>query len=183
MALTYSNIIEPWEESKCYQTPSAIQGWLTGYLATGARLSTENWLLEACNYLEVEAIDHSLEPLLIKLKDEVLEALLSEEMEYELLLPDEDEADVDDQVDSLAQWSKGFLDGLGASGRIKGRPDSDLMEVLRDLDAFSQAEVEDINDPENTQLFLQLVEHARVSALTVFYIFNKPNTKNQTKLH
>ncbi len=95
-------------------------------------------------------------------------------MAYQVLLPDDEEADVDEQVECLAQWSKGFLDGLGASGKITGRPDKDVMEVLQDLDAFSQAQVDDVNDPENVQLLNELAEHARVAALTVFYAYNKP---------
>ena len=95
-------------------------------------------------------------------------------MAYQVLLPDDEEADVDEQVECLAQWSKGFLDGLGASGKITGRPDKDVMEVLQDLDAFSQAQVDDVNDPENVQLLNELAEHARVAALTVFYAYNQP---------
>lgn len=179
----YPELIDEWENNQCYQTPSALHGWLTGYMATGARLTDDQWLREAVEYLEIETLEPTLEKLILSMKESMLNELTADAMSYTPLLPDDDEADVDDQVDSLAQWSKGFLDGIGASGRIKGRPNGELLEVLQDLDAFSQAAVEDVNDPENTQLFLQLVEHARISALTVFYLFNKPNNTNKSELH
>ena len=59
-------------------------------------------------------------------------------MEFLPLLPSDDEADVDEQVESLAQWSKGFLDGFGAAGRISKASPEDVAEVLQDLDAFSK---------------------------------------------
>ena len=106
-------------------------------------------------------------------------------MSYQPLLPDEEEADLDEQIECLAQWSKGFLDGIGASGKLSGTVDNDVMEVLRDLDAFSQAEAGDNPDAETAQLYLELAEHARVAALTVFYAFNKsaPGSQVPEVLH
>jgi uncharacterized protein YgfB (UPF0149 family) len=49
----------------------------------------------------------------------------------------------------------------------------DVLEVLQDLDAFSQASLDDPQDPQNEMLYLELAEHARVAALTVFYGMNK----------
>ncbi|MEC8102167.1 MAG: UPF0149 family protein [Pseudomonadota bacterium] len=187
MALNYPELADQWEDDKCFQSPSALHGWLTGYLAAGGRLTTENWLQEATDYLEIEAMTDGLRPLLVGFYADVVDTLSAEDMAYQVLLPDDEEADVDEQVECLAQWSKGFLDGLGASGKIAARPDKDVMEVLQDLDAFSQAQVEDVNDPENVQLLNELAEHARVAALTVFYAYNKPapqaGTTEQKPLH
>ena len=76
--------------------------------------------------------------------DQVLKGLSGEDMTYQPLLPPDDEADVVEQVDCLAEWSKGFLDGIGASGKLQGNKlAEDVTEVLRDLDAFSNATIED----------------------------------------
>lgn len=174
MALNYPELADQWEDDECFQSPSALHGWLTGFLSAGARLTTDSWLQEAADYLEIEAVTEGLRPLLVGFYADVVDTLGAEDMAYQVLLPDDEEADVDEQVECLAQWSKGFLDGLGASGKITGRPDKDVMEVLQDLDAFSQAQVDDVNDPENVQLLNELAEHARVAALTVFYAYNKP---------
>jgi len=185
MALNYPDLADQWEEDKCFQSPSALHGWLTGYLAAGARLKTADWLQEAADYLEIDSVSDALRPLLEDFYTDVVESLSAEDMAYEVFLPDDEEADVDEQVECLAQWSKGFLDGFGASGKITTRPDSDVMEVLQHLDAFSQAEVEDVNDPDNAQLLSDLAEHARVAAMTVFFGYNKtasaPSTEQPPK--
>lgn len=183
MTIEYSALADLWDESGCYQTPSALHGWLSGYLASGGRLTGDAWQQEAMDYLEIDELSDALKGVLAALYTAVLKQMQAEDMSFTLLLPDDEEADIDEQVDCLAQWSKGFLDGLGASGKISGRPDADVLEVLQDLDAFSQAQIDDVNDPENTQLYLELAEHARVAALTVFYAFNQPAPKAPETLH
>jgi len=183
MTIEYPALADLWDDTGCYQTPSALHGWLTGYLASGARLSGEAWLAEAMDYLEIEEAPGGLKAVLTELYGQMLKQMQAEDMSYGLLLPDDEEADIDEQVECLAQWSKGFLDGFGASGKVSGRPDEEVLEVLQDLDAFSQAQIEDVNDPENAQLFLELAEHARVAALTVFYAFNSPAPKAPETLH
>ncbi|WP_420588984.1 UPF0149 family protein [Bacterioplanoides sp.] len=184
MNIDFSDIADLWLESRCYQTPSALHGWLTGYLSAGARLTTENWLREAEDYLELdEAPQDKLKAALVDFYDQVLKGLSGEDMTYQPLLPPDDEADVVEQVDCLAEWSKGFLDGIGASGKLQGNKlAEDVTEVLRDLDAFSNATIEDPKDPDNEALYLELAEHARISALTVFYGMNqKPAVEMERK--
>lgn len=183
MSIEYPELADQWEESGCFQTPSALHGWLSGYLASGARLAPEDWLKEAADYLEIDEFPEALSNMVIGLYMDTVEQLSGEDMDFNLLLPDDEEADVDEQVDCLAQWSKGFLDGVGASGQITGAPDKDVFEVLQDLDAFSQAHIEDVSDPDNAELYLGLTEHARVAAMTVFYAYNKPAPKSPETLH
>ena len=173
MVSDFPDLADQWDVSGCYQSPSALQGWLTGYLASGARLNNAAWLQEATDYLELDDLTDDLKTTLTNLYDKVLAELKADDMSYQPLLPEEEEADLDEQIECLAQWSKGFLDGIGASGKLSGTVDNDVMEVLRDLDAFSQAEADDNADAETAQLYLELAEHARVAALTVFYAFNK----------
>ncbi|WP_286716777.1 UPF0149 family protein [Thalassolituus sp. UBA2009] len=174
MTIEFSAAADLWLESRCYQTPSALHGWLTGYLASGARLKAADWLLEAQEYLELEETPEApLQTFLQTFYDDVLLGLSGESMEFSVLLPADEDADIDEQVECLAQWSKGFLDGFGASGQIQGKVPEDVLEVLQDLDAFSQASLDDPQDPQNEMLYLELAEHARVAALTVFYGMNK----------
>lgn len=174
MNIDFNSAADLWVEAGCFQTPSALQGWLTGYLAAGGRLTAAAWLLEAQDYLELEnAPDEKLSALLAAFYEDVLQGLAGDAMEFTLLLPADEDADIDEQVECLAQWSKGFLDGFGASGRVQGKVPEDVMEVLQDLDAFSQAQLEDPQDPQNELLYLELAEHARVAALTVFYAMNQ----------
>lgn len=173
MSIEFAQADELWMDDECFQSPSALHGWLTGHLAAGARPSRGQWLDEAQQYLELEdSPSDKLKHLLEALHDEVLSSLVSEDMHYTLLLPTDEDADIEEQVECLAQWSKGFLDGFGASGIKADSLKDDVMEVLRDLDAFSQASIEDPTSPDNELIYAELSEHARISALTVFYSMN-----------
>lgn len=180
MSIHFNLLADQWLEARCFSSPSSLHGWLTGFLSSGARLTPEHWLTEVENYLE---LDHTPEEtfaaLLQQLYQHVLKELAGDAMEYQLLLPADEDADIDEQVECLAQWSKGFLDGFGASGNIQGELPDDVHEVLQDLDAFSQAQLED-HDPSNELLYLELVEHARVAALTVFYALNQAAPSDHT---
>merc|ERR1711879_327521 len=121
-----------------------------GHLAAGARPTRQQWLEEAQGYLEQDdALTQGMEQWLASLHDDVLSSLLSDDMHYQLLLPTDEDADIEEQVECLAQWSKGFLDGFGASGIKADALNDEVMEVLKDLDAFSQANIEDPTAPEN----------------------------------
>lgn len=179
MKIDFASTADAWLEARCYQSPSALHGWLSGYLASGARLDKETWLIEARDYLELENdAEGPMRDLLVAFYGWVLTTISAEEMAFAPLLPADEDADIPEQVECLAEWSKGFLDGFGASGRAVGKLPDDVVEVLRDLDAFSQAEVDDVNDPDNESLYLDLAEHARVAALTVFYHMNRRDSQS-----
>lgn len=162
-------------------SPSALQGWLTGYVATGARLSKEQWLNESAEYLGLPEpwSKESMLPLLGFYQDE-LKLIQNEDMTYALLLPDE-ETDLATRLQSFSEWAKGFLDGFAAAGRItEDDLNEEIMEVLKHYDAFSYGIDEDDLDDDAEHLFTDLVEHARVTALFMFYHFNQ---KQDPALH
>lgn len=163
-------------------SPAALQGWLTGYLSTGGRLSKEQWLAESAEYLALpnDWSDKSKLPVLGFYQDE-LRQLENQEMSYQLLMPSDDE-DFSVRMQAFAEWSKGFLDGFGASGRIaEADITEDVMEILKHYDAFSYGIEEDEIDEDAERLFTELVEHARVTALFMFYHFNQK--QEEPKLH
>ncbi|EAT11410.1 UPF0149 family protein [Bermanella marisrubri] len=162
-------------------SPSALQGWLTGYVCSGARLSKKQWLEASAEYLGLPETwnDKSKLPVLGFYQDE-LRNIEGEDMDYQLLLPS-DESDFTVRMQAFAEWAKGFLDGFGASGRIdESDLTEDVMEVLKHYDAFSYGIEDDDLDEDSERLFTELVEHARVTAMFMFYHFNQ---QQEPKLH
>ncbi|MGR6872087.1 UPF0149 family protein [Pseudomonas sp. HK3] len=163
-------------------SPAAMQGWLTGYLCTGARLSKEQWLAESAEYLALPDAwnDKSKLPILGFYQDE-LKQIQGQDLDFKLLMPsDEEEFDV--RMQAFAEWSKGFLDGFGASGRVaEADLDEDVIDILKHYDAFSYGIEEEDIDEDSERLFTELVEHARVTALFMFYHFNQ--AQQEPKLH
>jgi len=162
-------------------SPSGLHGWLTGYLSTGARLTDAQWQVEAENYLETpESLPKPVQSLMTIFYGWVLQGLENESMNFTLFMPESDDCELSQQVDAMAQWSKGFLDGFGAAGKVSGKLDTETKEVLQHFDAFSQVELTADDSPEDSEdLLHELVEHARVAALTVFLAFNEPEVVEQ----
>jgi hypothetical protein len=175
-------------------SPSGLHGWLTGYLSTGSRLTDEQWQVEAENYLETpETLPKPVQSLMTVFYGWVLQGLENESMNFTLFLPESDDCELSQQVEAMAQWCKGFLDGFGAAGKFSGKLDKDTKEVLQHFDAFSQVELTAEDSPEDSEdLLHELIEHARVAALTVFLACNEPaavepkvidDVRNPNQLH
>jgi len=90
--------------------------------------------------------------------------------EFDLLLPDADEADVADLTDALAGWCRGFLYGLIEAGV----PDlehlgGDAGEIVRDFLDISEAVADDQGvEQEQLKALAELQEYIRVGVQLVY---------------
>ena len=136
-------------------------GCLCGALCTTAQYSVERWLDELVAQPDDPADDRR-GPLSLLFTDTV-RALRGDEMEFELLLPDDDSA-LEDRAVALSQWCQGFLYGFGSGDPVDAQqlpPDVD--EVLRDLTHIGRATVESRDgSEEEEQAYAQIVEYVRV---------------------
>jgi hypothetical protein len=96
-------------------------------------------------------------------------ALAGGQMEFEPLLPD-DEQPLTVRVEALSAWCHGFLYGFGAAGTAGGaRLPDDVAEVLADLAKFSQAGAVGSESPEvEEDAYIELVEFVRAAAQLVY---------------
>lgn len=180
----YQQYDEQFEENNLSFYPSAIQGFFTGFLSSGQRLKQKQISELSQQYLESEdALNDELDAALYILYQQTLADLSSVDMDFDLLIADESQADVDEQTEQLAAWCKGFLDGLGSSGLQNNQLDKDAQEILSDFDVITQAEVDDPQNPENMAFFEQLKEHCRMAALSIFYQFNRQTPPASEQVH
>jgi len=143
-------------------------GCLCGALCTTAHYSVERWLDELVTAdddvadAEAPAGDDGRGPLNLLFTDTV-RALRGDDMEFELLLPDDDSA-LEERAVALSQWCQGFLYGFGSGDPVDAQqlpPDVD--EVLRDLTHIGRATVESRDgSEEEEQAYAQIVEYVRV---------------------
>ena len=114
-------------------------------------------------------------------------ALLQPDMEFELLLP-ADEQPIEVRTAGLAQWCQGFLYGLGA-GAIPDATElpGEVGEVVRDFVEISRAGVDATQDEEsNEAAYAELVEFVRVGVQLLFEelgVLRPPTTSAATPLH
>ena len=158
-----------------------LHGGLCGALCAGGPTAAERWLDDFV--ADSDAADvASTRAVGIELERVAWAALADAELAFEPLLPSED-SPLEEQVQALALWCSGFLNGLGASAPdLVGRnakptqaaaaiASAEVAEILSDFAEMSRAGVddEDAADPTQADFALaELKEYVRVSVQIVF---------------
>jgi uncharacterized protein YgfB (UPF0149 family) len=135
-------------------------GCLCGALCTMQQYPVESWLDEVVPDADEDPAD-ARAPLRLLFADTV-RALRGDEMEFQLLLPDDDALLVE-RATALSQWCQGFLYGFGTGGNVsRDQLSGEVEEVLRDLTHISQASVDAGADAEEEeQAYAEIVEYVR----------------------
>jgi uncharacterized protein YgfB (UPF0149 family) len=177
----YDALRESLTDAGVLLAPPELHGGLCGALCAGGPTAAERWLddfladHEARNAAGVRAVGRDLERA-------AWQALADGELAFEPLLP-ADDAPLEEQVQALALWCHGFLNGLGATAPdLVGRnlqptasaaaiATAEVAEILGDFAEISRAGVddEDAADRDRADFALaEIKEYARVSAQIVF---------------
>ena len=147
-------------------------GCLCGALCTTQQYPLESWLDELAPDADEDPVDQNLaddRATLRLLFADTMRALRGDEMEFQLLLPDDGAALVERAL-ALSQWCQGFLYGFGI-GRPLARDEltAEVEEVLRDLTHISQASVETGADAEEEeQAYSEIVEYVRAGVQLIY---------------
>lgn len=161
-------------------SPAGLHGAIVGGISGAMRLSAQRWTAFG---LAVMGVDERLNDLqqanaqevLGGLAQEQLNLLLSNDMEFNPFLPDDDET-VEQRTEAMTQWCKGFLGGFAEAQLYRSRlsdaqvndelPDI-VMEVLRDITAIAQTPLETEDSEDAGELDIDEFEFADDSLLSV----------------
>jgi uncharacterized protein len=169
-----------------------LHGGVSGALCAGGPAAAARWVDEFVADHEATNLP-AVQATVLELVRATWQMLAGGELAFEPLLPDDD-TPLEDQVQALALWCHGFLNGLGASapdlvprvpgagGGNRGAPaaggggasadaSAELSEILADFGEISRAGVdeEDAADRDTADFALaELKEYARVSTQIVF---------------
>ena len=128
------------------RSPSYVHGGICGIYAAAGAVSAEDCLAASA------------------------QALQDEEFAFHLLLPDED-TDIGERVQALAEWCRGFLAAyaLVISHESGTGLDSDTGESLADIAAIAEATVDAEADEEESESHLfEVSEYLRFATLNLF---------------
>jgi uncharacterized protein len=162
----YLEIQRVLSEERSLADAAEAHGTLAGCLCAAVGYRFEDWLLEI---LPEGRADPAAAIALRQLYLETAGALEGDEMDFELLLP-EDAQPLDARTAALAQWCQGFLYGLGSSviQDASGLP-GDVGEIVRDLTEITRVGVDSgQSDESNESAYAELVEFVRVGVQLVF---------------
>lgn len=186
----YASISDLLEEAGSPLSLAELHGGLCGVFCAGGRISGRDWLDTQVDDCAAPAEDvGALAAQLEDLEDECWRTLSGTSMEFQPLLPDDQEA-LAPRVEALALWCHGFISGLVMGGY---EPDDDrreapegLEEIVQDLAAISQAgtDAKELSNPESAEeLLVELTEYVRVGVQIVFESLSRHGAESGKTIH
>lgn len=157
-----------------------LHGLLVGQLATGKRLSRSEWLRAANEHADLsQSPDEVTGDRLYDFYRQTLNALQSGELDFQLLLPEDDDS-LSERVENLGSWCQGFLTGFGLAGSAL-KIDEELAEGLRDISAIAQVGADE-DEPESSENdFFSICEYVRLLAVEIFWNHNADVTASRAQ--
>ncbi len=159
---------------------SESHGTLCGMLCAQGSTEASQWMLHVLGEQdESSAALRDVGERLLKIHQLSVEQMNDNNIEFELMLPDDDD-DLEDRVEALGTWCQGFVYGLALGGIKEDAelPDSskeliqDILEISRaGYVADEEAEIavaEENANEEDEVAFMEVSEYVRVGILLVY---------------
>lgn len=158
--------------------PSELHGVLIGELAGGLKRTAGDWMNQVKEHMGIDELNSNVQANivedLIAFYQRNLEGIDKDSSSFALLLPDDD-YQLSERVDSLAQWVRGFLEGIAISaGKKLNLMPGELQEILRDLVEISQLDARVEAGEEGEREFFEVCEYVRIGVLNLYSEFNVP---------
>jgi uncharacterized protein YgfB (UPF0149 family) len=144
---------------------SECHGFLCGQFCSSNSLTLESWQEHLLAGIDESVLVDDCLMILQKIADQVKIEILSEEISFDLLLP-EDAAAISERASALAEWCAGFVSGLGIGGmaeKEKMNPDCD--EFVKDIVSISRMETEMDDSEESEAALFEIIEYIRVGTI------------------
>ncbi len=165
-------------------TPADLQGFISGILAGGEQLDTEQWRVMAEEFMDLPEPLKEIESQAAMDAYAVFSqrALADQEYGFRLLLPD-DAVPLSQRVEALGQWSQSFLTGLGMSRCDTMALDEDGKDMLSTLAEIAQIDTDLEDNDENERLYMELGEFIRVGALYLYQFHQQQTESDAGSIH
>ena len=166
LSVTFDELEQALEACGAPVGAAEAHGSLCGALAAVARFDADRWIGELMAEDDAGSESLRLRNLLEVLVEETQAALTAGDMEFEPLLP-ADEEPLERRVAALAAWCAGFLYGVGTGGLAagKGAMPEVVDEVVRDFDEISRASIDaEESEESNETSYAEIVEYLRAGA-------------------
>ncbi len=150
--------------------PAEIHGLGCGVLVAGFRPEAAVLLQQIHAYAGDEI---AISEVILGYFQNSLKALESDDFEFQLCLPDDDQYTLTERAESLSAWCQGFLHGFAA---VQNPLSDEAKELLRDLTEISQLdsaslEGSDLSSDEaeeNEGYYTELTEFVRLAVASLF---------------
>jgi len=144
---------------------SECHGFMCGCFCASNSVATEVWQDYLLSGLDEDADLEDCFALLLQLATQICEEIPADDIAFSLLLPD-DESTISERSIALAEWSAGFISGLGIGG-LGDMPKmiEECEEFIKDLVSISRMEATVDDSEEAEGAIFEIVEYIRVGVI------------------
>jgi yecA family protein len=144
---------------------SECHGFLCGHFCSSNSLITDSWQEHLLAGIDDTVNVEDCVAILEKLANQVKLEILSEDISFDLLLP-EDDAAMSTRSSALAEWCAGFASGLGLGGMTeKTQLNKECDEFVKDVISISRMETTMEEGEEAEAALFEIVEYIRVGTI------------------
>ncbi|MDT8388573.1 MAG: UPF0149 family protein [Thiogranum sp.] len=175
-SLEYDDLMRVLEPVAPATDASDCHGLLCGLICAAGFGDPKLWVQEYFEDFDPrDAAQSRAFKTLQELYEQSLVQLNSADLDFELLLPEDDEP-LAGRTESLGLWCSGFLSGLAIGGLPENVSD-ELRELLDDLTHIARVEFEPGDSSEEESVaFEEVVEYVRIAVLYAYEELQPPNT-------
>lgn len=142
-------------------------GLLTGILSLAYTANAETWQSTLLDNLDCATPTKTQWGVLRATSNNIVEGLSDLNFSFDLLLPDDD-MPLEERVDALCFWCRGYLSGLGLIGITKeDLANETINELIQDLSQLAHTNMETDASEDDENNFVELVEFVRVAVQNI----------------
>ncbi|PIJ48988.1 hypothetical protein BL250_16780 [Erwinia sp. OLTSP20] len=170
----YATLASALNQQGVGMTPAEMHGLLSGIVCGGNRDNSWKTLVYDLTN-EGNAFSQTLKQPVEQLQHAICATLEDDHFEFQLLLPDDDDATVFERADALAGWVNHFLLGLGVTQPGLDKVTGETGEAVDDLRTIAQLGYDEEEDQQELAASLEeVIEYVRVAALLCHETFCRP---------
>jgi len=167
--LDYYSLDDALARAQTSMDPSDCHGLLAGLICAAGFADPRLWMAEVFeDYNPKDKPQAEAFKLVQALYEDELARMNSPDLDFALLLPDDEDA-LRDRVASLGSWCGGFLSGLGLGGvKEQAQLPEEISELIDDFAQITRVDFDlDSPDDEEQAAFEEVVEYVRIGVLFV----------------
>jgi yecA family protein len=167
---TYQDIKNALARANNLITPSELHGILCGLICAGTKkLDTTSLETSLLLHLPENENDTDSNIILNDLFNSTQEKIQQFELDFELLLPDQEEASLSERAQEFGKWCDGFLAGIGLAGiPLRYRDENEVADILYKLGEVAKIHYHNLSFTEEDEAaFFDVTEFVRLSVFAI----------------
>jgi yecA family protein len=166
-SVSYSKLESTLNKLGAQLTAAETHGLLTGMLSLTKPLKEDAWRAAVLENLDCAQPTKGQWGVLSAASDEIKQEFEHPSFGFKMLLPNDNTA-LDQRIDALGYWCRGYLSGLGLVGITKEDLENDVIkELVHDLSQIAHVSVETDASDDDEHNYVELVEYVRVAVQNI----------------